>query len=82
MDGLIPVPVAAPDTLKPFLVQVSEALQELLQPTKPARLYRTASTTLPPAANWTGCVVDLTDLDTLAKSNGTDWVRVDTGVAL
>lgn len=79
---MIPVPINAPSILQPFMQSVAEAIQELQVPTYPHPSYRTASTTLPPAASYPGCIIDLSDLNTVAKSDGVNWRRVDTGAAL
>lgn len=79
---MIPVPPSAPPNLKTFFQSVVAALEELTTPTMPHPVYRTASTTLPNPALFTGCILDLTDLNTLAKSDGTNWRRVDTGATL
>lgn len=77
----VPQSMSAAD-LAAWLDLVRTAIMELQEPTAPHRLYRTASTDLPPASGFAGCVVDLTDINTLAKSDGTNWRRVDTGAAL
>lgn len=77
-----PVPIQSPDWLAPFLTEARDAIMELQTPTYPHRAYRHASTNLPPAADFAGCVIDLTDIATLAKSNGTNWLRIDTGAPL
>jgi hypothetical protein len=78
-----PVPTAGiPQDLGAFLAEVRDAVMELANPTMPHRAYRAASYGLPPATKFTGCVVALTDLPTLAVSDGTDWRRADTGAVL
>lgn len=69
--------------LAPGLLDMQDAIDELQAPTKPSQLWVCASSALPrPASNWAGCVASLSDLPTLAMSNGTNWVRVDTGAVL
>lgn len=58
------------------------AVLELLTPTFPKRVFACAEASLPSAAAFTHCVVKVTDLDILAVSNGTDWIRQDTGAAI
>lgn len=78
-----PIGPQVPQELAPLLTSMRDAIMELLVPTQPRQAYRCASTALPrPASAWTGCTVDLTDIATLAKSDGTNWVRVDTGGTL
>lgn len=75
-----PPPTEAPAWLAPFLAEVFDAIAELQFPTFPRRVCRVASTALPPASSVEpGSVVDLTDLNTLGKCDGTNWRRVDTG---
>ena len=78
-----PVGPDVPQALAPLLTSMRDAIMELLTPTQPRLSYRCASTALPrPASDWTGCTADLTDINTLAKSDGTNWRRIDTGGAL
>lgn len=46
-------------------------------PSKPQLLPQFLSTSLPNPADWVWCAVVLTDLPTLAFSNGTAWLRAD-----
>lgn len=78
-----PVGPDVPPGLAPLLTSMREAIMELLAPTQPRLAYRCASTDLPrPASDWTGTIVDLDDIATLAKSDGANWLRVDTGGTL
>lgn len=77
-----PVPNQAPDWLSPFLSEMRDAVMEIQVPTKPVPVWPVLSTGLPPAANWTNCVVRCTDLDILAASDGVNWIRQDTGAAI
>lgn len=75
---LSPLPPGAP----PALMDMREGVRELAQPTKPLREYACNSTDLPPAASWTYSRAWLIDLNALAVSNGTNWIRTDTGAAI
>lgn len=79
---MIPVPPDAPSNLKTFFQSIVNFLQEGQQPSFPHPIYRTASTTLPNPVLYRGCIIDLTDLNTIAKSDGVNWRRVDTGAIL
>lgn len=48
----------------------------------PIRLFECTATTLPDPAQYRGAIISLTDLDTLAYSNGTRWYPVQLGAAL
>jgi hypothetical protein len=71
-----------PDTppgLRPLLTDISEALRGLKAPAMPSPVYACASTALPPAADWPRCVLLVTNLNILAHSDGSNWIRQDTG---
>ena len=77
---MTPVPLGLDNALSNFLSDVAAQLQELGAPQYPHPVYACVVASLPlPASDWTHCVVDLTDLNTLGKSDGTNWRRVDTG---
>lgn len=76
--NLSPLPTGAPSAL----ADLRTAVAELLEPTQPGRLYPVASASLPPAADWTYSQAWATDLNALVVSNGTAWIRTDTGAAI
>ena len=55
---------------------------EVIDPRQPVRVYACLEADLPPAANWSSCVLHVTDLNCLAFSDGSDWIRADTGAAI
>lgn len=71
-----------PAALRPFALSVVEAIQALQVPQSPTPLFACLEADLPPAASWAEHVLKVTDLDILAVSNGTDWIRQDTGAAI
>lgn len=78
-----PVGPEVPAALAPLLTSMRDAIMELLAPTQPRLAFRSTVAGLPrPASDWEGCVADVTDLATLAKSDGTDWRRIDTGAPI
>ncbi len=77
---MIPVPVDAPANLQAYLMDVSNRLQALETPEKPVSLY--ATSTLPPAADWPSCALLYSPLGVVAVSDGSAWVRQDTGAAI
>ena len=65
-----------------FYAEVVEALRTLAVPQGPTKVWPCVSTALPNPARYVNCVLRVTDLDTLACSNGTAWIRQDTGAAI
>ena len=52
------------------------------QPGQPAFVHSVVSADLPPAADWPSGVLRVADLDILAVSNGSAWIRQDTGAPI
>lgn len=75
-DPRLPSPIRGP------LSELAAALDQIRSPRMPLALFSCARAGLPPAADWSGCLLRVSDLNTLAHSDGTRWVRVDTGGAL
>lgn len=73
LDPRLPAPVRTP------LSELSEALDQIRRAEVPMALFSCARLALPSAADWAGCVLWVSDLNTLAHSDGTLWVRQDTG---
>lgn len=69
-------------TLDLLRLEVETYLNALEQPRKPVRVYACLQADLPPAADWSNCVLRVTDLNVLAFSDGSDWIRADTGAAI
>lgn len=67
---------SAPDWMKRFAASLEEGYVQS-SPTRPQLLTRLVSTNLPNAADWPYCLVILTDLNTVAMSTGSAWVRAD-----
>ncbi len=61
-------------------------LSELAESLEPARhplaLFHCVQGALPDPAHWMGCILWVSDLNILAHSDGTHWVRQDTGGAI
>lgn len=71
-----------PAAVRPLLSEIVEALRALLSPGAPTPLHACASSALPPAAAWPRRLVLVTDLNILAHSDGSHWIRQDTGGAI
>jgi len=79
-----PVPQGLDLEIAGLLTELRSAVLDLQIPTAPGRVYRTTTAKLPRSSltTWTGCVVDVSDLNTLAKCDGTNWIRIDTGATI
>lgn len=78
---LRPIGPDIPTWLSPTLQSLTDAVQELLNPTQPRKLLDIANADLPPAEDWPGCAVHVTDKNCIAVSTdvaGTyTWLRAD-----
>lgn len=81
MAGLL-APVDLRQDPRPFFQAVVEAITQLQQPAKPVFVHSVVSADMPPAADWPSGVLRVADLDILAVSNGTAWIRQDTGAPI
>ena len=79
---LIPVGPGIPEGVRAILKSHEDAIRALQYPLAPSPMFAVAEADLPPAANWQYHMVLVTDLDIPAHSNGTDWIRSDTGAAI
>ena len=69
-------------SLERLKLELETAFEDLARPRQPTGLYACAVADLPPAADWAGCVLRVTDFGVLACSDGTAWIRQDTGGAI
>jgi hypothetical protein len=77
-----PVGPDAPPALAELLNDLRNGLLELAEPTYPHAVFATTTALMPPAADWPSCVLKNTTLNVLAVSDGTNWIRQDTGAAI
>lgn len=77
-----PVPADAPASLLPYLTDLEQRLQALEVPEKPTPLFACASSAMPPASAWQNHALFNTTLSIVAVSDGTSWIRQDTGAAI
>lgn len=75
-------PVEAPAVLRPWMEAVTNAFALLATPQGPMPLWACTTTDMPAAADYPNHVLKNTTLDVLAVSNGTAWIRQDTGAAI
>lgn len=69
------LPADGPAWLQSFARSIERALRE-------PRLPEFEAATLPDPANARGRQIIVSDIPALAYSNGTDWIRADTGATL
>ena len=79
---MLTAPVDLKTDPRPFYQALANAIAALQTPQAPALVYACAQADLPPAANWPNGVVRVTNLDILAVSNGSAWIRQDTGAPI
>jgi hypothetical protein len=69
------------DELLQTLQEIAAAITELEAPTRPVQMPAVLNADLPPAENWPGCYIFVTDEDCIAISTdvaGTyTWLRAD-----
>lgn len=65
-----------------FWMAVADAIRALQQPQQPVTVAAVARVELPPAANWPNGVLRISDLNILAVSDGSAWIRQDTGAPI
>jgi hypothetical protein len=80
--SLTPIGPGIPELVRAVLKSHEDAIRDLQQPQGPVPTFAIASTSLPSAANWIYAEVFCTDLGVKAVSDGTDWLRQDTGAAI
>lgn len=77
----LPVPPPGAEHAR-FYAEVVEVLRGLQTLQGPTQVWPCHSTALPSPARYVNCVVRVSDLDILACSNGSAWIRQDTGAAI
>ena len=68
-----------PEALQPILGDILDALRGLKAPGQPTPIFACAQAALPPPASWRQCILLVSDLNILAHSDGSHWIRQDTG---
>jgi hypothetical protein len=67
--------------LSDILRNLSDVAAEVQTPTQPVALASVAFASLPPAANWPGCMIHVTDRNSIAISTPVagvyTWLRAD-----
>lgn len=77
-----PIGPDVPAGLQPLLTEIRDAVNELITPTYPKPMFACVEADLPPAADFTNCSAMVTDAGIPVISDGTDWLRYDTGAPI
>ena len=69
------------ETLTTLLAEIRDAVIELQTPEAPVRMASTTNANLPPADDWRGCMIFVSDKDCIAISTDVagvyTWLRAD-----
>ena len=79
---LTPIGPGIPDAFHAVLKSFHDAIRDLQTPAEPKPAFAVAQAKLPPAATYPRSFVLVTDLNILAHSDGTHWIREDTGAVI
>jgi hypothetical protein len=79
---LTPIGPGIPEAFHAVLKSIHDAISKLETPGEPKPVYAAAQAKLPPAASYPQCVALVSDLNILAHSDGTHWLREDTGAVI
>lgn len=76
-----PVGIGAttPESLSALLNEMRDAILALQNPQDPTPAFACLTAAVPDPAAFINCVILVTDIPALAYSDGTDWLRADTG---
>ena len=79
---LTPIGPDIPAAFHAILKSIHDAIRDLQTPAEPKPVFAVAQAKLPPASAYRQCVVLVSDLNVLAHSDGTHWIREDTGAVI
>lgn len=79
---LTPIGPGIPDVFHAVLKSIHDAIFDLQTPAEPQPVFAVVQAKLPPAASYARSFVLVTDLNILAHSDGTHWIREDTGAVI
>ena len=79
---LTPIGPGIPDAFHAVLKSIQDAIRDLQTQAEPKPVFTVAQAKLPPAASYRNCFVLVSDLNLLAHSDGTHWLREDTGAVI
>lgn len=78
----MPVPVGTDPNVAAYLQELEDRIAGLENPGSPVPVPAYTTAGMPTASAWVNRVIRNTTLDILAVSNGTNWIRQDTGAAI
>jgi len=70
------------DTIPLLRLELERVFDDLTNPQSPTPVFVCLEADLPSAASWTNHVLRVSDLNILAVSDGSNWIRQDTGAAI
>jgi hypothetical protein len=79
----MPVPTGMlPPEVAQYLTELEARIAELEDPGSPKKLFACTTAGLPSPAEFYQCGLLNTTLNIMAHSDGSDWIREDTGAAI
>jgi len=78
----VPVPVGIDPDLGRYLQSLEDRLETLENPQGPTPVFTCTTANMPAAASYVNMVLRNSTLNILAVSDGTSWIRQDTGAAI
>lgn len=78
----MPVPVKVDAELSTYLQDVESRLARIELGQSPLPLFACTTSNMPAASSYVGCVLRNTTLNILAVSDGTNWIRQDSGAVI
>lgn len=69
-------------SLEELRIELERAFDAFDAPKEPRPVYACTTANMPPAADYQNCVLLNTTLNILAHSDGSDWIRQDTGATI
>lgn len=78
----MPVPLGTDPALAEYLAELEAKIAAVEEPQEPRPVFASTTTNMPDAANYPNCVLKNTTLNILAVSDGSNWIRQDTGAVI
>lgn len=79
---MTPISPETSPALRAILAELAEAVRAWRAPGAPSTVYACDVAQLPDAGDWPHGLVLVSDLNILAHSDGSNWIRQDTGAAI
>lgn len=79
---MTPISPETPPALRGLLAELAEAVRAWRAPGSPTPVFACPAAQLPAASAWPGSLLLVSDLNILAHSDGSQWIRQDTGAAI